>query len=111
MDSLDKLRDHLLAEVQAAADPDALEKVRVAALGRQGRITELMKGLGKVPAEERRAHGQALNALKDSVGEALSLISPTCCGGWSASASSTIRIRSSSAARRPLRTLGNWRRR
>jgi len=73
MDSLDKLRDQLLAEVQAAADLDALEKVRVAMLGRQGRITELMKGLGTVPAEERRARGQQLNALKDSVGEALSL--------------------------------------
>ena len=71
MDPLDKLRDQLLAEVHAAPDLEALERVRIAALGRQGRITELMKGLGKVPAEERRAHGQALNALKDTVSEAL----------------------------------------
>jgi phenylalanyl-tRNA synthetase alpha chain len=71
MDSLDKLRDQILAEVQAAADLDALEAVRVSALGRSGRITELMKGLGQVLAEDRRARGQALNALKDSVGEAI----------------------------------------
>jgi phenylalanyl-tRNA synthetase alpha chain len=71
MDNLDQLRDALLERVGAAADPDALEAVRVEALGRSGQITELMKGLGKVAPEERRERGQALNALKDAVAEAI----------------------------------------
>ena len=36
-------------------------------LGKQGQITALMKGLGQVAAEERRARGQALNLVKDAV--------------------------------------------
>ena len=71
MDGLDKLRDELLAEVSTAADLDALEAVRIAALGRQGRITAMMKTLGDLPAEERREAGQALNAVKDAVAGAV----------------------------------------
>ena len=71
MDGLDKLRDELLAEVSAAAELDTLEAVRIAALGRQGRITAMMKTLGDLPADERRAAGQALNAVKDAVAGAV----------------------------------------
>ncbi|MEQ9348944.1 MAG: phenylalanine--tRNA ligase subunit alpha, partial [Alphaproteobacteria bacterium] len=45
--------------------------VRVEALGRQGRVTEMMKGLGALPGDQRRAAGQALNALKDRLQAAL----------------------------------------
>ncbi len=70
MDDLEKLRTDLLARI-AAADLDALEALRVEALGRKGRITELMKGLGSLAAEERKAAGQALNALKSVIAEAI----------------------------------------
>ena len=66
-ENLDALRDGLLAEVDGAADLEALDALRVSALGRQGRITELMKGLGQVAAEERRERGQALNVIKNAV--------------------------------------------
>jgi len=71
MESVDKLREELLAAVEAAGDLDALEQVRVAALGKKGRITDQMKGLGALDADRRRDAGQALNALKDAVAEAL----------------------------------------
>jgi phenylalanyl-tRNA synthetase alpha chain len=71
MESLDKLRDELLAQVGAATDLEALEAVRVAALGRNGRITGLMKNIGGLAAEDRRAAGGKLNALKDTVAEAV----------------------------------------
>ncbi|PIW29879.1 MAG: phenylalanine--tRNA ligase subunit alpha [Rhodospirillales bacterium CG15_BIG_FIL_POST_REV_8_21_14_020_66_15] len=71
MESVDKLREELLAAVEAAADLDALEQVRVAALGKKGRITDQMKGLGGLDPDRRREAGQALNALKDAVAEAL----------------------------------------
>jgi phenylalanyl-tRNA synthetase alpha chain len=70
-DTLDKLRDELLGAVAAAADPDALEDIRVRALGRAGMITEQLKGLGAAAPEDRRALGQGLNALKNTVAEAI----------------------------------------
>ena len=70
-ENLDAMRDELLVEVDAAPDLEALEALRVSALGRQGRITDLMKGLGQVAAEERRERGQALNIVKDAVASAI----------------------------------------
>ncbi len=60
-----------MAAVAGAVDLDALERVRVAALGRKGKVTELMKGLAKVEADRRRAAGQATNRLKDEVSRAI----------------------------------------
>ncbi|MEK9722725.1 MAG: phenylalanine--tRNA ligase subunit alpha [Rhodospirillaceae bacterium] len=71
MDDLNSLRDELTAAVAAAADTTALEDIRVAALGRKGSITGLMKGLGAMTPDERKAAGQALNALKTEVADAI----------------------------------------
>jgi len=73
MKELDALRSELMAAVGDAADLDALERVRVSALGRKGRITEMMKGLGAMEADTRRATGQALNALKTEIAGAIEL--------------------------------------
>ncbi len=70
-ENLDALRDELLAQIDTAPDLEALAALRVSVLGRQGRITELMKGLGQVAAEERRERGQALNIVKDAVSGAI----------------------------------------
>ena len=61
MENPEQLKDALLADVAAAGDLDSLEQLRVSALGRKGRITDLMKGLGALDPDERRATGQALN--------------------------------------------------
>ncbi|MSP67907.1 MAG: phenylalanine--tRNA ligase subunit alpha [Alphaproteobacteria bacterium] len=71
MDNIDALRTEWLERVAAAGDAAALEQVRVAALGRKGRLTELLKGLGAMGLEERRAAGPALNGLKDAVQAAI----------------------------------------
>ncbi|NQV56000.1 MAG: phenylalanine--tRNA ligase subunit alpha [Rhodospirillales bacterium] len=71
MDDLDALKTELIGEVSAAADLDALEQVRISALGKKGRITDLMKGLGQMSADERKEAGQALNALKGHINDAL----------------------------------------
>lgn len=68
---LDKLQTELLDAVAAAADLTALEDVRVAALGKKGRISELMKGLGQMAPEDRKAFGQSVNTVKTAVSEAL----------------------------------------
>ena len=68
---LSALEQALLAEISAAGDLRALEDVRVAALGRKGRVSELMARLGALPADQRKSFGQAVNGLKQRVGEAL----------------------------------------
>ena len=65
------LKSELLHAIAEANDLDRLEEVRVAALGRKGRVSELLQALGSLPPEERKAYGQVVNSLKDSVGEAL----------------------------------------
>ncbi|HKA99722.1 MAG TPA: phenylalanine--tRNA ligase subunit alpha [Methyloceanibacter sp.] len=65
------LKTELLHAIAEASDLDKLEQVRVAALGKKGRISELMQALGSLPPDERKAYGQVVNSLKTSVGEAL----------------------------------------
>ncbi len=66
-----QLEQQILAEVAAANDEAALEAVRVAALGRSGSITALLKTLGTLPPEERKSQGPLINGLKDRVNAAL----------------------------------------
>ena len=69
--SLEGIEGELLGAIAKAADLGALEEVRVAALGKKGRVSELMQTLGRMAPEERKSFGQAVNQLKDRVGEAL----------------------------------------
>ncbi len=71
MEDLEALRRELVGEVAAAESTAALEELRVAALGRKGRITELMKGLGGLDGEARKERGRALNLLKDALTDAI----------------------------------------
>ena len=70
MDDLEQLRSDLLARIETA-ELDSLEALRVETLGRRGRVTALMKELGTLAPEERRAAGRALNALKAAMSEAM----------------------------------------
>src|SRR6476659_2972836 len=65
------LEGALAAEVAAASDLAAIERVRIAALGKKGRVPERMAALGGPPAEQRKAFGQAVNGLKGRISEAL----------------------------------------
>jgi phenylalanyl-tRNA synthetase alpha chain len=71
MDDPQQLQQAGLGEIAAAVSPEALEDVRVRYLGRQGLVTGLMRGLGALPAEERRAAGARFNTLKDTIAEAV----------------------------------------
>ncbi|WP_376091574.1 phenylalanine--tRNA ligase subunit alpha [Roseomonas sp. CCTCC AB2023176] len=70
-EALDTIRDETEAAIAAAADLRALDAVRVAALGKSGRVTGLLKTLGALAPEERRSFGAAVNALKGEVERAL----------------------------------------
>ena len=71
MADIAKLEAKLLAAVAAATDDAALEAVRVAALGKKGSISELLKSLGTISPEERKTQGPRINGLKDRVTEAI----------------------------------------
>ncbi len=58
-------------EFDACADPAALENAKARYLGKTGALTELLKGLGKLPAAERPAAGAAINAAKQALEAAL----------------------------------------
>jgi phenylalanyl-tRNA synthetase alpha chain len=68
---LESLVKRLLAEIASSADLSALDGVRVAALGRKGELTELLKGLGQLPAGERKSAGAAINEAKERITAAL----------------------------------------
>jgi phenylalanyl-tRNA synthetase alpha chain len=68
---LDSLRTELIDAIARASTLGALEEVRIAALGRKGRVSELMQGLSALPPEERKSYGQAVNSLKEGVVAAL----------------------------------------
>ncbi|MDR2166049.1 MAG: phenylalanine--tRNA ligase subunit alpha [Zoogloeaceae bacterium] len=68
--------DAIVAEARAAfaamTDPDALEQTKARYLGKNGQITELLKGLAKHSPEERKSLGAAINRAKGAVEAALS---------------------------------------
>jgi len=69
--SLEALEAAVLASIIAAADLPSLDAVRVASIGKKGSVSELMSKLGSLPADERKAFGQTVNALKTRVSDAL----------------------------------------
>lgn len=68
---LDTLARELTAAAEAAPDLAALDAVRVAALGKQGSISALLKSLGTMSPEARKSEGPRINALRDQVAAAL----------------------------------------
>lgn len=68
---LEALEKELIGCIKSAGNLADLESVRVAALGKKGSISAEMQRLGKMPAEERKAFGQAVNQVKERVTTAL----------------------------------------
>src|SRR5260370_7317849 len=71
MDDLSTIRSEALGAVQQAADLAALEVARVAALGKKGSVTGLMKTLGGLAPDQRKEFGARVNQLKGEVGGGL----------------------------------------
>ena len=71
MSDIARLEQQLLADIAAAPDEAALETVRVAALGKSGSVSALLKTLGTMTPDERKVNGPLINGLKDAVGAAL----------------------------------------
>jgi phenylalanyl-tRNA synthetase alpha chain len=68
---LEQTKQEMLGRIQAAADLQALEAERVAALGKQGAVTGLLKTLGGMSPEERQREGPRIHGLREAVTEAI----------------------------------------
>ncbi len=71
MTGISSLERQILDDIAAACDEAALEAVRVGALGKKGSISELLKTLGAMSPEERKANGPLFNNLRDRVADAI----------------------------------------
>ena len=58
---METLENSLMADIASAADEQAIEAVRVSALGKRGSVSEMLKTLGAMSAEERQVKGPAIN--------------------------------------------------
>ncbi|WP_438950783.1 phenylalanine--tRNA ligase subunit alpha [Porticoccus sp.] len=67
METLELLASEAQQAIEQARDLAALDQVRVEYLGKKGRLTDLLKGLGKLSAEERPAAGAKINEVKEQL--------------------------------------------
>lgn len=68
---LTALQGEITQEIAAADSLDAVEQIRVSALGKKGRVSLIMRTLGQMTPEERQAMGPKLNALKATIADLL----------------------------------------
>lgn len=67
MSDIEVIKTGILEQIANAEDAKALDEARVAALGKKGQITELLKALGSMPMEERVAFGKKINVVKAEI--------------------------------------------
>jgi len=70
-EDVDSLRQHALATIAGAATTSELEEVRIALLGRKGKITQILKTLGALDPDQRKIVGAACNELKEAIASAI----------------------------------------
>jgi phenylalanyl-tRNA synthetase alpha chain len=73
MSDIEQLTHSGIADIQAAQDLAALEALRVSLLGKTGSITGLLKQLGTLPPDQRKAFGEQINHAKEAVTEAIAV--------------------------------------
>ncbi len=71
MSDIQNIQSKYLDAVGAAKDLDALEQIRLDALGKKGEISLLLKTLGQMTAEERQAQGPLINGARGAVADAI----------------------------------------
>jgi len=69
---LDAIINQAQSQIDAAEDAATLDQVRVEFMGKKGKLTDLLKGLGKLSNEERPAAGQKINQAKQVIQQAIS---------------------------------------
>ena len=70
-ETLKQLQTEALQKIEAATDLKQLNDVRVAYLGKKGPITEVLRGMGKLSAEERPKMGALVNVIREEIAAAI----------------------------------------
>src|SRR5258705_7383186 len=68
---LESLRDEALFSISAAADVAALDALELDVLGKKGRLTTVLRGIGALPAEDRPKVGAIANSVRQAIEAAL----------------------------------------
>jgi len=71
MTDIATLQTDLMGAIDSADTLDSLEAVRIAALGKQGSVSALLKTMGSMSPEERQTQGPIINGLRESITLAL----------------------------------------
>ena len=71
MTNIATLQTDLMGAIDSANTLDSLEAVRIAALGKQGSVSALLKTMGSMSPEERQTQGPIINGLRESITSAL----------------------------------------
>ncbi len=72
MESVNQILKQALAEITTSNELGVLDDLRVRYLGKRGEITSLLKSLGSMEHEQRKAFGQAVNLAKSELAQAIS---------------------------------------
>ena len=64
---LETLRDDALASIAASADVAALEALELDVLGKKGRLTTVLRGIGGLPPDDRPRVGAVANAVRGAI--------------------------------------------
>jgi len=67
------LQTRALAEISASDDLQQLDDLRVRYLGKKGEVTAQLKSLGSMEPDQRRSFGQAVNAVRDALNQAITV--------------------------------------
>jgi phenylalanyl-tRNA synthetase alpha chain len=78
---LEDLRSEALAQAAAAPDSAALEALDVELLGKKGRLTGVLRGIGALPADDRPRVGAVANTIREAIEAALRERGATLRGG------------------------------
>ena len=68
---IESLQSKALSELESVSSLEALDEWRVSFLGRRGELTQLLRGVGSLPREDRPAAGAAANALRQALQDAM----------------------------------------
>jgi len=71
-EQINELKNQLNSQLSQASSTQDVENIRVAYLGKNGSVTELLKKMGGLSPEEKKSFGQAVNVLKNYASQAIS---------------------------------------
>lgn len=66
-EALELLQKEALSQIQQCQSANELDRLRVSYLGKKGRLTEILKQMGKLPAQQRPEIGKLANAVRETV--------------------------------------------